>query len=244
MKGLLSGLVLLGIAVAVLVSAQLTLQAQPRRSTPAIAVSQGETQARDNDHHKGQNKSGLPPLSVQDALQRPFTFPFEVPTTLTEVCQYLRKELQAPVVLDIAALERQELRADDQVQLQLEGVRLKTGLKLLLDQVGLTYQVVPEDNLLILTDTHGSTEPIDQVLSEVKALHLHVHDLQDAVDDLITALGVSEGQGGAKMRKPTIIEEQPGDTKPGEKTQQPPGSGSGSGSGSGTTERPRSRRGA
>jgi hypothetical protein len=236
MKGLLSGLVLLVIAVLVLVSAQLTLQAQPRRSTPATALRQGETQARDNDRDRDQIKSGLSPLSVQDALQRPFTFPFEVPTTLTEVCQYLRKELRAPVVLDLAALERQELRADDQVQLQLEGVRLKTGLKLLLDQVGLTYQVVAEDNLLILTDTEGSTEPIDRILSEVKALHLHVHDLQDTVDDLITTLGVSEDQGGAKMRKPTIIEEQPGDTKPGEKPQPPPGSG--------TTERPRSRRGA
>jgi hypothetical protein len=237
MKGLLSGLVLLVIAVAVLVSAQMTLKAQPRTSAPAITVSQSESRLSENENEnvKDRNKSGPPAFSVQDALQRPFTFPFEVPTTLTDVCQYLRKELRAPVVLDIAALERQELRADDQVQLQLEGVRLKTGLKLLLDQVGLTYQVVAEDNLLILTDTHGSTEPLERLVSEVQALHRDIHDLQDAVDDLTKALGLGEDQGGAKVRKPTIIEELPGETKPGEKTQPP---------GSGTTDRPRSRPGA
>ncbi len=34
------------------------------------------------------------------------------------------------------------------VQLELDGVRLKTGLKLLLDQVGLTHQVIAEDKLV------------------------------------------------------------------------------------------------
>jgi hypothetical protein len=172
-------------------------------------------------------------LSVQDALERPFTFPFAAPTTLTEVCQHLRQALRAPVVLDLAALERQEVKADDPVQLQLEGVRLKTGLKLLLDQVGLTYHVVPADNLLILTDTHGSSDPLDSVVSELKALHRDVHDLQDAVDEITLALGIGES-GGARVRKPTIIEEVPGDHKPGEKPDAPP---------QGADERPRSRRG-
>jgi hypothetical protein len=121
------------------------------------------------------------------------------------------------------------------VQLQLEGVRLKTGLKLLLDQVGLTFQVIPEDNLLILTDIQGSTDPIDHILTEVKALHRDVHALQDAMDDILWSLGFDTEEGGAKMRKPTIIEEVPGEEKPGEKSQAPP---------QGASDRPRTRPGA
>jgi hypothetical protein len=216
MKKRNKALVLLAIGLGVIVSARLSVRAQERDQ-----VGPREQSA----------------ISVQDALERPFTFPFAAPTSLAEVCQHLRKALRAPVVLDLAALERQELKADDTVELQLEGVRLKTGLKLLLDQVGLTYHVVPEDNLLILTDTHGSSDPLDRVVSELKALHRDVHDLQDAVDDIMMALGIGESAGGARVRKPTIIEEVPGENKPGEKPDAPP-------QGVDERERPRSRKGA
>ena len=59
------------------------------------------------------------------------------------------------MVLDLAALDRKSAKPDDTVQLELDGVRLKTGLKLLLDQVGLTFRVVAEDNLMIITDQEG-----------------------------------------------------------------------------------------
>jgi hypothetical protein len=209
-------LVLLAVGLGVIVTAQLGVRAQERE--------------RDEAAPRERGRSGI---SVQDALERPYAFPFAAPTALSEVVQHLRQTLRAPVVLDLAALERQEVKPDDPVQLQLEGVRLKTGLKLLLDQVGLTYHVVPGDNLLILTDTHGASDPLDQVLSELKALHRDVHDLQDAVDEITLALGIGS-EGGAKMRKPTIIEEVPGETKPGEKPDAAP---------QGVNERPRSRKG-
>jgi hypothetical protein len=205
-------LVLLAIGLVLVVSARLSVRAQEREAT-------------------GPRERGA--ISVQDALERPFPFPFAAPTSLADVCQHLRQALRAPVVLDLAALERQELKPEDEVQLQLEGVRLKTGLKLLLDQVGLTFHVVPEDNLLILTDTHGSSDPLDRIHSELKALHRDVHDLQDAVDDITVALGIGETGSGARVRKPTIIEEVPGETKPQEKPAAPPPD---------TTERPRTRK--
>jgi hypothetical protein len=214
MKSVHAGLLLLLVAVVGTVSFRLTVRAQDRPGAPLPEAAAGA-------------------ISVQDALQRPFSFPFATPTSLADVCQYLRQTLRAPVVLDRAALDRLELKPEDPVQLQLDGVRLKTGLKLLLDQVGLTFQVVPEDNLLILTDTHGSSDPFDRVVSELKALHHDVHDLQDTVDDISWSLGV-EGEGGAKMRKPTIIEEVPGESKPGEKTEPAP---------KGAEDRPRTRRG-
>jgi hypothetical protein len=192
------------------VSARLTLRAQER--VPGEARRGERTPAPE---------AGA--VSVQDALLRPFPLPFNTPTRLDEVCRHLGRVLRAPVVLDKAALDRQELTPEDTVQLDLEGVRLKTGLKLLLDQVGLTYRVVPEDNLLIVTDKEGSDDPLDRVQAELKAIHRDIHDIQDALDYLREDLGLDEG--GPKMRKPTIIEEMPGEKekdKGGEKPEAKP----------------------
>ena len=112
------------------------------------------------------------------------------------------------VVLDLAALERQDVDADDTVQLELDGVRLKTGLKLLLDQVGLTYHVVAEDNLLIITDRQGSEDPLDRIWAELRTLHRDIHQIQDAVDELSDSLYMDADEG-PRVRKPTIIEEKP-----------------------------------
>jgi hypothetical protein len=213
-----TGLVLLLMTAGVVAFARLSVRAQERGER----VPPERTVARPDAAPGAGDRAGTATVSVQDALLRPFSFPFAKPTALADVCEHLRRALKAPVVLDLAALDRLELDPEDPVQLQLEGVRLKVGLKLLLDQVGLTFQVVPEDNLLILTDTQGSTDPIDRVLSEIKALHRDVHDLQDSVDDILAALAPETEGGGARMRKPTIIEEVPGEAKPGEKPEPPP----------------------
>ena len=139
---------------------------------------------------------------------RPFRFSFDRPTSLAEVCLRLKQTLGVPVVLDLAALGRQDVDPDDTVQLELDGVRLKTGLKLLLDQVGLTYHVVPEDNLLIITDREGSEDPLDRIWTELRTLHRDLHDVQDAVDELTDSLYGDQVEG-ARVRKPTIIEEKP-----------------------------------
>ena len=146
--------------------------------------------------------------SIQDALLKPYPFRFARPTPLADVAQQLSRELGLPVVLDLAALDRLDVKPGDAVRLELQGVRLKTGLKLLLDQVGLTYKVVAEDNLLILTDKQGSEDPIERVMAEIHELHRDIHDVQDALDEVRELTGLS-GVDGARMRKPTIIEEMP-----------------------------------
>ena len=203
--GLMVGIVAFGLVVAL----RMSLQAQERLPAPAAEPA---PLAKASETARGG------PMSVQDALERPFTFPFRRPTPLEDVCRYLRETLHAPVVLDRAALARQELRADDDVQLELEGVRLKTGLKLLLDQLDLSYRVVPEDNLLIVTDEIGSADTFELVLAELKALHRDVHNLQDAVDDL--RADIRGDEAGPRLHKPTIIEETP--AKPGENPEEKP----------------------
>jgi hypothetical protein len=204
-----TALVLGLIGLGVVVSARLTLRAQEPKP--------GEV---------GRAERTPESTSIQDALLRPFPLPFNTPTRLDEVCRHLGRVLRAPVVLDKAAIDRQELRPEDTVQLELEGVRLKTGLKLLLDQVGLTYRVIPEDNLLIVTDQEGAEDPLERVQAELKAIHRDIHDIQDALDYLREDLGLEEG--GPKVRKPTIIEEMPaekekekGDENPEKKPQEP-----------------------
>jgi hypothetical protein len=171
----------------------------PRQERPARAEAAAVT---------GLDSARAGRASVQDALVRSYRFPFSRPTTLAQVCLHLKETLGVPVVLDIAALDRQDVDKDDTVQLDLEGVRLKTGMKLLLDQVGLTYHVVPEDNLLIITDHQGSDDPLDRIWNELRTLHRDLHDVQDAVDELSDALCGDE-QDGPRVRKPTIIEEKP-----------------------------------
>lgn len=125
-----------------------------------------------------------PAVSVQDALLRRVDLPFDEPTSLIDVQKYLAENFGLAVVLDRAALARLNVDPEDTVQLNIRGVRLKTGLKLLLDQVEMAYRVEAEDNLLILTDARESHDPSIRALVEIKALHQEIHDLQDAVDDL------------------------------------------------------------
>lgn len=126
-------------------------------------------------------RAALPP-TVEEALLRPSRIAFARPTPLSEVVVFLRELLRAPVVLDRAAMARLDVTEEDTVQLELDGVRLKTALPLLLDQVGMTYRVEPEDNLLVLTDREGANDRIDRILLEIERLHDDVHDLQDTVD--------------------------------------------------------------
>jgi hypothetical protein len=152
---------------------------------------------------------------IADAMLLPARLPFARETSLEDVAAYLRKELRANVVLDRAALERHKLDGSSKVQIDLTGVRLKTGLKLLLDQVGLSTRVLAEDNLLLITDKQESDEPMDRVLAEIKALHRDLHAVQDEIRDIRGLLEAPvEEEAMPQLRNPTIIEEKPGPEGP------------------------------
>lgn len=212
MRGIRSVMVVGVAIVGVLAMARLSIHAQERKpGTSAPGIRKGAAVLTE----KSESSKGFPArdgeasVSVVDALERPFILPFGEPTRLDEVCSHLRRILNAPVVLDRAAMDRMDVRPDDTIEIELHGVRLKTGLRLLLDQVGLTYRVVPEDNLLILTDRQGAEDPLSQVLAELKSIHRDLHTLQTSVDEVRTALGLDDD--GLRMHKPTIIEEMPGE---------------------------------
>ena len=127
-------------------------------------------------------------------------------------------------LVKIARGELGEVNPDDTVELDLKGVRLKTGLKLLLDQQYLTYRIIPEDNLMILTDKEGSDDPLDKVWTELSHLHNDIHDIQDAVEELREMSGSPgdfDEEGGPRLRKPTIIAELPENAAPGRDAEDP-----------------------
>lgn len=211
-KAYLATLLLVGFVLGLAVSGRLVIHAQDRpggaaRGSGADVVIEPTRPKPKAGDAPAAGRAGELRASVQDVLLRPFHFDFDRATPLSEVCLRLKRSLGISVVLDLAALERQEIEPEDTVQLELDGVRLKTGLKLLLDQVKLTYRVVPEDNLLIITDKEGSDDPLDRIWSELRTLHRELHDVQDAVDELTDSILVEEE--GPRMRKPTIIEERP-----------------------------------
>jgi hypothetical protein len=212
---------LVGVLIGLLAAGGISIRAQdrgqPSRRDAEGARPDGPTEAPASERRSARSdaagatagdatRSRSP--SVQDVLIRPYHFTFVRPTSLAQVCVQLKESLGVPVVLDVAALGRQDVDPDDTVQLELDGVRLKTGLKLLLDQVGLTFHAVPEDNLLIITDREGSDDPLDRIWDELRKLHRDLHDVQDAVDDLTDAL-YGDKEEGPRVRKPTIIEEKP-----------------------------------
>ncbi len=189
-------LIVAGVLAGVVLGGRAALRAQ----FPANPLPSAETAARGT----------APQYDVKDALSRPYDFPFAKPTSLEKIREHLSRTLNAPVVFDKAALDRRDIHVEDEVALELKGVRLKTGLKLLLDQVGMTYRVVVEDNLLVITDSEGADDPLERIWAELRSLHRDLHDVQDAVDDLLDAQG-DEGGGEHRLRKPTIIEEMPGE---------------------------------
>jgi hypothetical protein len=240
-------LIVVGMLVGLIASSRYILRAQAPSRRPAPSSKRVEAKRTATEPRLGGDRAapgegqpaelmlsttkGSNATTLQDAMLRRFAFPFSRPTTLEQVCDHLKRALKAPVVLDVAALDRQSVEREDTVQLELDGVRLKTGLKLLLDQIGLTYRVVAEDNLLIITDREGSEDPADRVWAELQALHRDLHDVQDALDELREFLGDDKG-AGPRLHKPTIIDEKPENAgekpagaakKPGDTGQKPPG---------------------
>ena len=175
-------LLLAGLVVGLLISGRFARTAQDRAETPQADGSHS-TREKTTESALLPAPSGIAAdpvlqpstapgnqvaVTLQDALLRPYHFPFSRPTSLAQVCAQLQETLKAPVVLDLSALDRKSAEPNDTVQLELSGVRLKTGLKLLLDQVGLTFRVVAEDNLMIITDQEGAEDPAERIWAELR----------------------------------------------------------------------------
>jgi tetratricopeptide (TPR) repeat protein len=103
--------------------------------------------------------------SILAKLEEPVSMSFANETPLEDVLKYIKSATQGlndngiPIYVDPVGLNEAEKTMTSPVTLDLEGVPLKTTLRLLLKQLGLTYTV--KDGLLTITSESSEDQPTE-----------------------------------------------------------------------------------
>jgi hypothetical protein len=103
--------------------------------------------------------------TILSKLEDPITMAFANETPLEEVLKYIKNattgvnDTGIPIYVDPVGLQEAEKTLASPVTLDLEGVPLKTTLRLLLKQLGLTYTV--KDGLLTITNENAEDTPTE-----------------------------------------------------------------------------------
>jgi hypothetical protein len=101
---------------------------------------------------------------VHNALERPVPMRFPRDTPLEDVLHYVRAATRAadgtgiPIYVDPIGLQEVERSMSSTVQIDVEGVALRTSLRLCLDQLFLTYRI--RDGLILITSKESSVTPV------------------------------------------------------------------------------------
>jgi hypothetical protein len=130
--------------------------------------------------------------AIHRALERPILMPFETDTPLGDALEYVRQatsqgegaiEGGIPIYVDEIGLQEAEQSLQSPIKIALEGIPLKTTLRLLLDQLDLAYEVYP-DGLIEINAKHRveqQADPMLLILDELRALRAEVEELRRAV---------------------------------------------------------------
>jgi hypothetical protein len=122
-------------------------------------------------------------------LEEPISMSFAQETPLEDVLKYIRAATQGPndsgipIYVDPAGLNEADRTLSSPVSLDLEGVPLKTTLRLLLKQLGLTYTV--KDGLITITSETSDNQPTE----------IRVYPAADLAIIPLSLLGMGGGQG-------------------------------------------------
>jgi RNA polymerase sigma factor (sigma-70 family) len=103
-------------------------------------------------------------------LDEPLTMSFARPTSLEEVLRYIKSSAaqghgRLPIYVDPKGLKDIDAALDSKVTMDLEGVPLKTSLRLMLKQLGLAYCV--RDGVLIISSVEGIREELAEAAREL-----------------------------------------------------------------------------
>lgn len=100
---------------------------------------------------------------VLAALDEPISMPFAGGSTLGDVVSYIKQATATPgtdgisIFVNPVGLRETGRSMDSTMNMYLEGVPLKSSLRLLLKQIGLAYRV--KDGVLIIGSAEGSRKP-------------------------------------------------------------------------------------
>jgi len=123
-------------------------------------------------------------------LEEPISMSFANETPLEDVLKYIRSASQGPndsgipIYVDPVSLQEVERTLQSPVQLDLEGVPLKTTLRLLLKQLGLTYTV--KNGVVMITSEDSKDQPTE----------VRVYPIADLA---IIPMSLISGSGGGGM---------------------------------------------
>ncbi len=137
--------------------------------------------------------------AIVDKLDQPLSMPFANETPLEDVIKYIRQNTQGPnddgiqIHVDPIGLEEADQTMQSPVKLNLEGVPLKRCLKIMLDQLDLTYTV--QDGLLYISWQGAEDIPTDRRVYPVADLGLIPMSLITGM----APMGGGMGGGGGGM---------------------------------------------
>jgi len=95
---------------------------------------------------------------IQKALQRPARMEF-IETPLNDVAEFLREQFQIPILLDKKSMEDQGVDSATPITMNLAGVSLQSGLKLMLQPLGLKH-VIKDEVLMVTTERKADNEVV------------------------------------------------------------------------------------
>ncbi len=137
--------------------------------------------------------------SIIDKLNDPISLPFPNETPLEDVLKYITQNTQGPndngiqIHVDPIGLEDASATMQSPVTLNLEGVPLKRALKIMLDQLDLTYTV--QDGVLFISWKAAEDLPTDRRVYPVADLALIPMSLMTGFPPLGGG-GMGGGMGG------------------------------------------------
>ena len=111
-------------------------------------------------------------------LEQPIAMPFINDTSLDDILKYIREATSGPksqaskapglqIYVDPVGLGEAEKSLQSTVSINLEGIRLKTTLQLILAQLDLDYYV--RDGVLIITGIESISDQLEEALRELEA---------------------------------------------------------------------------
>jgi hypothetical protein len=112
---------------------------------------------------KDMKQRGPAEKKIEAALKSPTQLEF-VDTPLSDVIDYLKDYHQIEIQLDKKAMDEAGIGTDSQVTKNLKGVSLKSALRLMLHELGLTY-VIQDEVLLITTSEAAESKLSTRVYS-------------------------------------------------------------------------------
>jgi hypothetical protein len=132
--------------------------------------------------------------AILGKLDQPVSMPFPNDTPLEDVIKYIKSATVSPalpegipIYIDPIGLQEAEKSEAAPVKINLEGVPLKRSLKLLLNQLGLTYTV--KDGLMTITSKEAKDQPTE----------IRVYPVADLAIIPISLLGGGGGGMGGGM---------------------------------------------